>query len=190
MRHQALDGMRVVIARVAAGVIRNRANHSSLLGAGDVEVPGSPGDDHDVVQIAYAARLHGALPAGVGAHDLVGADGVLSADHRLGVGDLLKPVDAARVEIDDDFPGAVGVDVVENGEGAARGRDLAEDDLLGRLVQDDRAEACAFRDARAYDLRRVADLGGAERRQRMQGCGRRGTAGRQAGDENDDGGAH
>ena len=111
--------------------------------------------------------------------------------HRLGVGDLLQAIDAARVEIGDGFPGAVGIHVVEDGEGAARRRDLAEDHLLGRLVEGDDAEARGRRDARANEIcaasRISAALSGAS------GCGdrrRRGAAGCQHGDENDKGGAH
>ena len=187
---QAFDGMRVVVARIAGGVIRDGANHSGLLRAGDVEIPGRPGHDDDVVQIADAAGFHGELPAGIGADDLVGAGGVFDGEHWLRVGDFLQAIDVARVEIGDDFPGAVGIHVVEDGEGAARRLDLAEDHLLGRLVEGDDAEAGGGGDARANEIRGVADFGGAERGERMGGRRRRGAAGCQDGDENDKGGAH
>ena len=61
MRHQAFDGVREIVVRVAGGVIRDGADHASLLRAGEVEVARGPGDDGDVVEIVDAARLHGAL---------------------------------------------------------------------------------------------------------------------------------
>ena len=138
-----------------------------LLRAGDVEIPGRPGHDDDVVQIADAAGFHSELPAGIGADDLVGAGGVFDGEHWLGVGDFLQAIEVARVEIGDGFPGAVGVHVVEDGEGAARRPDLAEDDLLGRFVEGDDAEVGGDGDARTNELGGVADFGGAERGERM-----------------------
>ena len=109
---------------------------------------------------------------------------------RLRVRDRLYAIDAPRSQIGDHFPGAIGIHVVEDGEGAPRRGNLAQDNLLRRFVEGDDAEAGRVRHARANDLRRIADLGSAERRQRMQDRVRFGAAGSQNGDENDRGGAH
>ena len=50
MGDQTFDGVRVVVVRVAGGVVGDGANHPGLLRAGDVEVAGRPSHDDDVVR--------------------------------------------------------------------------------------------------------------------------------------------
>ncbi len=156
--HDAFDGVREIVARIPRRVIGDSANHAALFGAVKGEVPGGPGDNGHVVEIVDTARLDGGAPARVGAHDLVGASGILAGDDRLRAGDLLQPVDAARREIGNRLPRGIGIRIVEHREGAPRRRHGAQDHLLGRLIERDQDEARRGCYARLQECRGFADL--------------------------------
>ena len=170
----AFDGMRVVVLP-GRGVVRCDAHDAAGVVARQPEVARRPRHRENGVGVADPANAHGLAPARVGTDDAVGQRRIVLADGRLGSGDLFPRRQLVGGKICHRFVRAVGVAVVDDGEGAARRSGVAEHGCLGGLVESDEAEpvnaAQASRSLNDGDGR--ANLLGSER---SEGIGRRSRA--------------